>query len=86
MKTGGWALYVSWQKITLWFFSQITELAGYTSRVAEMFEVFKDMNSGNYKRNMVSTKVKSHQKVDGPLEIRGLLQLTRVGFNDITGL
>ena len=35
---------------------------------------------------MVSKKVKSHKKVDGPLENRGLLQLTRVGFNDITGL
>ena len=38
-----------------------------------MFEVFRDMKAGNYKRNMVTSKAKSHQKVDGPLEIRGLV-------------
>ena len=29
---------------------QITELAGYTSRVWHMFEVFDDVGKGNYER------------------------------------
>ena len=58
------------------FLSQITELAGYTSRVAEMFEVFKDMKKGEYKRTIVEGTAgrnkKSKGTVEGPLEIKGM--------------
>ena len=54
-----------------WF--QITELAGYTARVAEMFEVFEDMKKGKYVRNTVITNTKRNklQRIEGPLEMNG---------------
>ncbi|PVD24556.1 hypothetical protein C0Q70_15039 [Pomacea canaliculata] len=54
-------------------YKEITELAGYTSRVSEMFEVFEDVKNGNYKRNTV-TKAKSkvaHERIEGPLLQKG---------------
>lgn len=56
------------------FVFKITELAGYTSRVSEMFEVFEDVKNGNYKRNTV-TKAKSkvaHERIEGPLLQKGV--------------
>jgi len=56
----------------------VTELAGYTSRVAEMFEVFNDMQHGRYVRNRAitttastsaqSTAAVKHIKYDGPMD------------------
>ena len=52
---------------------KITELAGYTSRVAEMFQVFSDVKEGKFQRSMVVEQPqKQHQKIEGPLEMRGL--------------
>ena len=54
---------------------QITELAGYTSRVSEMFDVFADVQNGRYKRNTV-TKAKSkvmHERIEGPLVQKGIV-------------
>lgn len=59
---------------------QITELAGYTSRVSEMIEVFEDVGSGKYQRNTVTKanvgKV-ALDRVSGPLDIKGLLFTSR---------
>ncbi|XP_071081923.1 ATP-binding cassette sub-family D member 2-like [Haliotis cracherodii] len=53
-------------------YKEITELAGYTDRVSEMFQVMEEVNSGHYERKMV-TKPKSqkHDRITGPLELRG---------------
>ncbi|XP_043936046.1 ATP-binding cassette sub-family D member 1 [Protopterus annectens] len=59
-------------------YKEVTELAGYTSRVHEMFTVFEDVRSGIYKR---AADVQSHPekgalmkhgfRIEGPLEIKG---------------
>lgn len=64
-------------------FLQITELAGYTARVAEMFEVFEDMKTGQYVRNVVATQKPGKQqlhKIQGPLEMNGAHLLCRSLF------
>lgn len=56
---------------------QVTELAGYTARVHNMFVVFEDVQKGIYKRSSVSAttttekKSKPEMHIDGPLEIKG---------------
>lgn len=57
-------------------YKEITELAGYTSRVSEMFEVFDDVRIGKYERNTVTKTEEVISKsaletVTGPLEIKG---------------
>ncbi|CAN9515263.1 unnamed protein product [Ophioblennius macclurei] len=63
-------------------YKEVTELAGYTSRVSEMLDVFEDVNRGIYRRSADweaeltagvggATIVKHGQRVCGPLEIRG---------------
>lgn len=63
--------------------SQVTELAGYTARVYEMFEVFEDVRVGVYRRSAsevkpeesgVAGKIKHGMRVEGPLQIRGLIK------------
>ena len=57
--------------------AQVTELAGYTARVHNMFEVFEDVQRGVYKRSSLSPtagaekKSKPQMHIDGPLEIKG---------------
>lgn len=53
---------------------QITELAGYTSRVSQMFEVFEDVKMGKYQRNTVTkqkTPKVTHERIAGPLVQKG---------------
>lgn len=59
---------------------QVTELAGYTARVHEMFTVFEDVRVGVYRRSAEELKpektkgdqeVKHGIRVEGPLQIRG---------------
>lgn len=61
--------------------SQVTELAGYTSRVSEMLDVFEDVNEGIYRRSAdtedalttgdQAASVQRGQRVCGRLQIRG---------------
>lgn len=63
---------------------QVTELAGYTSRVSEMLDVFEDVNQGIYRRSRDAedtlagrdhreqkVRVQHGQRVCGQLEMRG---------------
>lgn len=59
---------------------QVTELAGYTARVHNMFLVFDEVQRGICKRTSISTTTEGGDKksggrhelhIDGPLEIKG---------------
>ncbi|XP_048356411.1 ATP-binding cassette sub-family D member 2 [Sphaerodactylus townsendi] len=60
-------------------YKEVTELAGYTARVYNMFSVFDEVKRGIYKRTAVSQEhesgnskgEKTEQHIDGPLEIKG---------------
>ncbi|XP_019732692.1 ATP-binding cassette, sub-family D (ALD), member 2 [Hippocampus comes] len=58
-------------------YKEVTELAGYTARVHNMFVVFEDVQRGVYKRSSLTAtnggekKSKPDMHIDGPLEIKG---------------
>ncbi|XP_059672656.1 ATP-binding cassette sub-family D member 2 isoform X2 [Gavia stellata] len=60
-------------------YKEVTELAGYTARVYNMFSVFDEVKRGIYKRTAVIQESENNSKnedkaelrVDGPLEIKG---------------
>ncbi|KAM4749521.1 ATP-binding cassette sub-family D member 2 isoform 2-T2 [Rhinophrynus dorsalis] len=59
-------------------YKEVTELAGYTARVYNMFSVFNEVKRGIYKRSLIQeTKNKKKNEarkdlhIDGPLEIKG---------------
>nr|XP_046153558.1 ATP-binding cassette sub-family D member 2-like [Oncorhynchus gorbuscha] len=60
-------------------YKEVTELAGYTTRVYNMFLVFGEVQRGIYKRSSASTMGTGEKKIvarpemhiDGPLEIKG---------------
>ncbi|XP_042326299.1 ATP-binding cassette sub-family D member 2 [Sceloporus undulatus] len=60
-------------------YKEVTELAGYTARVYNMFSVFDEVKRGIYKRAADSQECESNNKkrdkaerhIDGPLEIKG---------------
>ncbi|KAM5172791.1 ATP-binding cassette sub-family D member 2 [Mantella aurantiaca] len=57
-------------------YKEVTELAGYTARVYNMFSVFNEVKKGIYKRSVIQeTQIKNQEKtglhIEGPLEIKG---------------
>uniref|UniRef100_UPI003AAD8E64 ATP-binding cassette sub-family D member 2-like isoform X2 n=1 Tax=Centroberyx gerrardi TaxID=166262 RepID=UPI003AAD8E64 len=58
-------------------YKEVTELAGYTARVHNMFLVFGEVQRGVYKRSSLSAttgeekRSKPEMHIDGPLEIKG---------------
>ncbi|KAI1892997.1 hypothetical protein AGOR_G00139260 [Albula goreensis] len=60
-------------------YKEVTELAGYTARVYEMFSVFEDVSAGVYRRSAVEETggvgtprpMQHGVRIEGPLEIRG---------------
>ncbi|KAE8616169.1 hypothetical protein XENTR_v10008735 [Xenopus tropicalis] len=59
-------------------YKEVTELAGYTARVYNMFSVFNEVKKGIYKRSLIQEtknnkkhKEKTELHIDGPLEIKG---------------
>ncbi|KAM6982105.1 ATP-binding cassette sub-family D member 1 isoform 1-T2 [Tautogolabrus adspersus] len=66
-------------------YKEVTELAGYTSRVSEMLDVFEDVNQGIYRRSADTEEeltgggagggggavIQHGQRVCGPLQIKG---------------
>nr|DBA31291.1 TPA: hypothetical protein GDO54_007165 [Pyxicephalus adspersus] len=57
-------------------YKEVTELAGYTARVYNMFSVFNEVKKGIYKKSVIQEiQMKSQEKsgfhIEGPLEIKG---------------
>ncbi|XP_010007583.1 PREDICTED: ATP-binding cassette sub-family D member 2, partial [Nestor notabilis] len=60
-------------------YKEVTELAGYTARVYNMFSVFDEVKKGIYRRNAVIQESENNSKnedkaelhIEGPLEIKG---------------
>ncbi|XP_073508271.1 ATP-binding cassette sub-family D member 2 [Phyllobates terribilis] len=56
-------------------YKEVTELAGYTARVYNMFSVFNEVKKGIYKRSSIQETQNQIKKtglhIDGPLEIKG---------------
>ncbi|XP_067860916.1 ATP-binding cassette sub-family D member 2-like isoform X3 [Heptranchias perlo] len=59
-------------------YKEVTELAGYTARVHNMFSVFDEVQRGIYKRSTINQEIETDRKVakhglhiDGPLEQKG---------------
>lgn len=73
----------------------MTELAGYTSRVSEMLDVFEDVNEGIYRRSAdaedalttgdQAASVQRGQRVCGRLQIRGRKDPPGGGGNAVRG-
>ncbi|XP_042372958.1 ATP-binding cassette sub-family D member 1-like, partial [Plectropomus leopardus] len=75
-------------------YKEVTELAGYTSRVSEMLDVFEDVNEGVYRRSADREEesggtaggaaggavVQHGQRVCGRLEIRGQVISVETGI------
>ncbi|KAM8974110.1 ATP-binding cassette sub-family D member 2 [Pelodytes ibericus] len=59
-------------------YKEVTELAGYTARVYNMFSVFNEVKRGIYKKSLMQetdqsekNKERTDLQIDGPLEIKG---------------
>lgn len=48
------------REIGYYFLQEIVELAGYTYRVSNMFDVFDDVSKGKYERSSIVSATKQH--------------------------
>ena len=55
----------------------LAQFAGYTSRVAELFDVLDDVNSGRYQRTMIEGKdaVSAANNVVTPADLKGVVSI-----------
>jgi ABC-type uncharacterized transport system fused permease/ATPase subunit len=62
---------------------EISELAGYTERVSEMLEVFRDMSRQNYKKQLVAGEEQGHALTIDMSKRGQLIEADHIKFQDV---